>query len=110
MYPCCFLYHDNDAYEEFARERERSRIDTVSSSNPFSIIWHSAEYAQIRRSLREIDIQRSPQCAQCTRHFLHNTFLSYLHKTYLTYLRTDQNAHALFEEVLSNYEPGVVWL
>lgn len=106
VYPCCFLYYDNDTYKKYREKREKYRMGNISDK-PFGQIWLSEDYMNIRKNLEIIDIGRFPECKECTRHYLHNTFLTQL---FAIYREIGDNENNLFRQILSKYSGQVVWL
>lgn len=111
VYPCCFLYYDNDAYEQFKHQRVKYRIGRVSEEESFSEIWSGKRYMEIRNNLKIIDVRQFPECRECIRHYLHNTFLTQLFDEYESYIREiGDEGKILFKEVLNKYPSQTVWL
>jgi MoaA/NifB/PqqE/SkfB family radical SAM enzyme len=109
VYPCCFLYHDNDSYSPFKDKRATYRMGRLSEEH-FDAIWQGAKFTQIRRDLETIDASRLPECKQCTRHYLHNAVLTELLGKYEYYAREFSGGTDVFKQVLEQYPPEVVWL
>lgn len=110
VYPCCFLYYDNDAYEQFQEKRAGYKMGNVREQS-FDTIWSGEAYMDIRNSLRVIDIRRFPECKECTRHYFHNVFLTQLFDIYESTIEEigDQGS-TLFGELMHQYPTQVVWL
>lgn len=111
VYPCCFLYYDNDVYERFKIERKKYRMGTVSGAEPFRQIWLGKRYTGIRNALRIIDVDKLPECKECTRHYLHNAFLTEFFAKYDSYItELGDEGKTLLQQVLVQYQPKTVWL
>ncbi len=114
IYPCCFLYEDNSKFAKYKSIRERYKLGNIKEKT-FKEIWHSDRYQQIRSDLKVISIERFPECAECTRHYLHNAFLTELFELYKDLIEEygSKEGHKIFQEVVkdsSKYPPGIVWL
>lgn len=81
VYPCCFLYYDNESYESFRDRRRDYRMGQLKKEK-FINIWRGEAYSHIRDDLKVIDVNQFHACRECTRHFLHNTFLSKVTELY----------------------------
>jgi MoaA/NifB/PqqE/SkfB family radical SAM enzyme len=112
VYPCCFLYHDNDSYKGYENEREKYKIGTISDKDSFKSIWLSKEYQRIRNDLETINIPRFSECGGCTRHYFHNTFLTKLFDEYNSCIDDmgDEKGKTLFQQILDQYSSKEVWL
>ena len=110
VYLCCFLYHDNDPYDDFNKHREKYRLGRLGESS-FREIWRGEAYNRLRSSLATIDTEKYQECRECTRHYLHNAFLSRL---LLEYDRFSQDASdrdiSVFHDVLERYQSKSMWL
>lgn len=111
VFPCCFLYEDNSQFDgRVGRIRRAYRVGNIKESG-FPRLWLSDNYQAIRNTLRRVDVKRIPQCARCTRHFLHNDFLTKLHRIY----RCMQNAlgkdkaSCQFRAIVQAYQHETVW-
>ena len=82
-------------------------MGSMSDNIPFSHIWLSKKYMNIREDLNIMDVDRFPECKECTRHYLHNTFLTQL---FAIYKEIGDNKNNLFQQILSKYAGQVVWL
>lgn len=110
VYPCCFLYHDNEANKELNKLRRRYRMGRLKNES-FKDIWCSDKYQQFREDLETIDINRMPECQECTRHYLHNTFLSELFNEYQDFLIDSyENELEILRNEFSQYSSQVIWL
>ncbi|MEW6096678.1 MAG: radical SAM protein [bacterium] len=110
VYPCCFLYYDNDTYDEFKNMRERYRLGRVSEIEPFGKIWSGNRYRDLRNNLKIINVGQFPECRECLRHYFHNTFLTELFDKYESYIQIGDEGKNLFKEVLKKYPLQKVWL
>ena len=59
VYPCCFLYYDNDTYKQFRQRREQYRMGTLLEDS-FRQIWTGDRYGTIRKKLTRIDVAEFP--------------------------------------------------
>jgi MoaA/NifB/PqqE/SkfB family radical SAM enzyme len=110
VYPCCFLYCDNDSYGGgFQTKRKNHRMGSLSTAS-FDAIWHGPGFVRMRHDLEIIDVSRFEECKQCTRHYLHNAVLTKLLGRYEHYAREISGGADIFRQVLEQYPPEVVWL
>ncbi len=111
VYPCCYLYHDNDDCNTNRSLSGAYRLGNISTCR-FSELWRSKEYQAMRRSLSPIDIHDHPECAQCTRHFIQNAFLSDLYDLFLEAQRSDRDFEgSLFSRTLHELsDQSIAWL
>ena len=109
VYPCCFLYHDNDSYNVFKDRRIAYRMGRISE-NQFGKIWHGDKFADIRNDLKIVDVSRFSECKQCTRHYLYNAFLTELLGKYEFYSKERGGDIDILRQVLGQYPPQVLWL
>jgi MoaA/NifB/PqqE/SkfB family radical SAM enzyme len=111
VYPCCFLYHDNDSHDEYSAQREAYRIGRIPIDGPLSTIWNSDKYNDLRQRLGRVDVSQFPECAECSRHCVHNAFLTALCSGYQTYARDFHDAGpAVFRKIAQEYPARDVWL
>ncbi len=106
VYPCCFLYYDNEDYENYTNNRFDFEIDILSEQLKFSSIWNNDKYYNFRKKLESIDVNRFEKCKECTRHFIHNAFISSLYNNYNNNCTEEKK---LFLEVLKEYPGDTVW-
>lgn len=106
VYPCCFLYHDNGDYGNQARSAYRMG-NLIGSS--FHSVWHSRRYQDMRRDLATIQVDRHSECSECTRHYLHNSFLTKLSEILSPYAQGGKVGQ-LIDGILTSYPSDVVWL
>jgi MoaA/NifB/PqqE/SkfB family radical SAM enzyme len=110
VYPCCFLYHDNDPYMKFQPRRQIHKLGNVRHVR-FGDIWSGDSYTEKRKSLGGIDLAVYPECAECTRHYFHNAFLTRLLSAYDAYERKyGAIRDAAFHDVVDKYPEEVLWL
>lgn len=112
VYPCCFLYYDNDAYEKYESKRQRYRIGRISDEVSFENIWLSEAYMKIRNEFKIVNVNRSPECGECTRHYLHNAFFTKLFNKYDSCIEEMGNREGkiFFQQMLGQHLSEVVWL
>ena len=110
VYPCCFLYHDNDNYD-VNDKRIKYKMGNIFET-PFKKIWSGDSYKIIRQKLELINIDNNyPECKECTRHFLHNIFLTQLFSKYNDYRQyMGVNGRKIFQQILEEYSAEKVWL
>jgi len=111
VYPCCFLFHDNDGFAAFQNKREQYLMGNLKTRS-FRDIWTGDNYREIRRRMEHIEVDKYRECARCTRHYLHNTFLTKLmayHDENVKEAGPQTAAEGLRESVL-DLEPGNPWL
>jgi hypothetical protein len=110
VYPCCFLFEDNDDYSKGAeRLRQNHRIGRLET-NRFAEIWGGSEYDSVRQELGMIEpAGKYNSCATCTRHCNHNVWLTRLYAEYEGLRAAGGNADALMES-LSAEQHKPVWL
>lgn len=112
VYPCCFLYPDNSPYATYEQAQSLHCMGHISDQTTFGEIWQGSKYIEFRRLMESVDLASRPECARCSRHFLHNAFLTELLGSYMQYGR-DEEAVAHFAEVanrLSGAKLGTTWL
>jgi len=117
VYPCCFLYHDNEGYDDTRIGRyKHKRSEYIMGNildNPFSDVWSNQKYNGIRNNLEIIAVDKYEECKECTRHYYYNTFLTKLFNKYKSYIKNSSNADEignLFNGVLGEYQLKDVWL
>ena len=112
VYPCCFLYYDNDTYKEYENKRQGHKIGKLSDGSSFEKIWLSDTYKKIRNELEIINVEKFAECAECTRHYLHNSFLTKIFNKYCSCVEEmgDRKGRTLFREILAHYSADVGWL
>jgi MoaA/NifB/PqqE/SkfB family radical SAM enzyme len=115
VYPCCFLYEDNQPYiGEAAKVREEFRMGNIQESS-FRGIWNSEKYRAFRLRMQPIMVDKArggiPQCAECTRHYLPNYFLTSVYEFYkkMAFTCGGERAATDLREIVAGYPPGVVW-
>jgi MoaA/NifB/PqqE/SkfB family radical SAM enzyme len=88
VYPCCFLFDDNNANSSF---RNRYKIGSLSplpkeitkEDNPLAKIWYENSLLNsYRQSLLPIEDEA---CYYCTRYFYQNELLNELHEIFRNY-------------------------
>lgn len=111
VYPCCFLYYDNDSDKSSYKEkREAQRLGNVLNHS-FSDIWRGDNYNRIRRDLEHIDVQRYEPCGECTRHYQLNIFLTRLMDVLDNASgELDRWPESAFNDVIQEHRPRTVWL
>jgi MoaA/NifB/PqqE/SkfB family radical SAM enzyme len=108
VYPCCFLYYDNDEFEKFKEKREVYKMGNFPGKS-FEEIWRGERYANLRKNLEIIG--NFEPCQECTRHYLHNIFLTELFNKYNYYTdEIDNNAQKIFFNEIIKYPPVNLWL
>lgn len=106
VYPCCFLYHDNGDHGN--PTRGAYRMGNIIGSS-FNEVWRSRRYQDFRDDLARIRVDRHPECSECTRHYLHNSFLTKLSEILSPYVQGGKVGQ-LVAGILTSYPSDVVWL
>jgi len=84
VYPCCFLFEDNQGYTAEAIEKRRAHCLGSLKTQSFREIWNGTKYQQVRDELASINpkAKKYEACGECTRHCNHNRSLSQLYSEY----------------------------
>ncbi|MBN1213150.1 MAG: radical SAM protein [candidate division Zixibacteria bacterium] len=110
VYPCCFLYHDNDYFDIYDHTRRQYNVGNIKKTS-FREIWHGRAYNDFRNNLKWININAYPECMECTQHYIHNDFIEGLYNKYKYYLdEMGTEGNNIFKEILQNYKGKKVWL
>ncbi|MFX1364670.1 MAG: radical SAM protein [Promethearchaeota archaeon] len=111
IYPCCHLYYDNNNTFDPYYNIKRNAISCGNlRKNGFNFekIWESEKYNKIRKDLEKITLQELyEQCADCTRFFYHNYFLTKLYDFYKTLCPSSQNDFKSY--FIDNTKPTPIW-
>jgi len=112
VYPCCFLFDDNNANSEFRnlyrigslRSEETNRVmKPDSNENPLAKIWYESEKLKYyRRDILPVDQEA---CYYCTRYFYQNEYLNKLYDVFNRY-----RYHGIAKEFANNGNSINFWL
>jgi MoaA/NifB/PqqE/SkfB family radical SAM enzyme len=112
VYPCCFLFEDNQGYTEEALAKRRLHCVGNLRTKTFRQLWDSTEYQQIRGELAIINPKTAKYaaCGECTRHCNHNQGLSQLYAEYSGLHAAGGDADSVMKEIIKNTSGNDVWL
>lgn len=110
VYPCCFLFEDNDDYTKITeRLRKRHLMGSLENAR-FADIWKGSEYERVRRELSVIEpAEKYSSCGYCTRHCNHNVWLTKIYAEYEGLRTAKGNADEVMKGI-SDSQSGPVWL
>jgi MoaA/NifB/PqqE/SkfB family radical SAM enzyme len=112
VYPCCFLFEDNQGYTPEAVEKRKAHCVGHLKDETFVGIWNGTKYQQVRRELASINPKREKYaaCGECTRHCNHNRGLSQLYAEYSGLKATARGADSVLEGIVGERTQNEVWL
>jgi radical SAM protein with 4Fe4S-binding SPASM domain len=105
VYPCCFLYYDNYDFQGHGALRNEYLMGSLRNGGLLSDVWNSKAYIDFRQATTTVNIEKYAACKECTRHYLHNAFLTDLYNK--VWKNTEDT---IYTDAATSYAPSKLWL
>ena len=112
VYPCCFLFEDNEGYGKEALEKRNIHCVGSLVNSSFRDLWNGEKYQLVRDELTSINPNdtKYEACGQCTRHCNHNRGLSQLYAEYSGLHAARGDSDLVLKGVIGDRTQDEAWL